>query len=186
MISISQTIMQNHWYRCKYAAVVLSFCAHPPRGGKVIKDMRDQDYLATHRGQSSGSIHGVSLFLSVARSLAVYFHRNFSSLIFSTVHINSPRRVRETRVVAVTIAAAGIVILLWMLLTILIIRRSRTWRMLDHRVEPLVHASHSHCTSRSAVRGDVVALPLGLRKGSLCRWAEGGSERCGWNAGGWA
>jgi len=108
-----------------------------------------------------------------ARLLAILKHCDFSFLLFSTIHVNSPRRVRETRVVVAAIAAADIVVaLLRELLAILVVSSSRTWRMLDHRVESLMHTSHSDGASCSAMRGGVLALPLRLREGSLRRWAE--------------
>ena len=91
---------------------------------------------------------------------------------------------RETRVstasVAVTIAAAAaaaathitittlllLLLLLLQAIYVIIASSSGARRMLDHRIEPLMHASHSHahCTSRGAVRGEVLALalPVGL------------------------
>ena len=100
---------------------------------------------------------------------------------------------RETRVVAVTVtiaAAAGVdivdIVLLWVLLAVLVvITSSRSTRMLDHRVQSLMHASDSGCTSCCAVR-DIFALPLRLRERSLCRWAESSGKRRCWDAGRWA
>ena len=70
----------------------------------------------------------VRRFCLSARLLAILKHCGFSFLLFSTVHVHSPRRVRETRVVTVTIAAADIIVILLreLLAVLIIITSSRT------------------------------------------------------------
>lgn len=82
----------------------------------------------------------------------------------SAVHIHSPRRVRETRVVVVVVL---------LLLSVLAVSRACAGaRVLDHGIKPVVHASHSHHAWSCAVRSVVFALALlGVREGCLRRRA---------------
>ena len=67
----------------------------------------------------------VRRFCLSARLLAILKHCGFSFLLFSTVHVHSPRRVRESRVVAVGVAATDVVvILLRELLAVLVVSSS--------------------------------------------------------------
>lgn len=81
--------------------------------GRKLSNMRDQDDHQPAESKLGVSIHACLHVLSIARLLArthtILKQCDFSHLLFSTVHIHSPRRVRESRVIAVTIAAAAAV-----------------------------------------------------------------------------
>lgn len=103
----------NHWYRFgKYSCLFL----RPPTGEVV--SICVTKITAASKSKLGDLIHAVraaSFLSSIARSLAcTQFSSNLTSHVslLSTVHIHSPRRVREARVVAVAIAAADVVTLL--------------------------------------------------------------------------
>ena len=67
--------------------------------------------------------------------------QNACSVVLA-VHVHSPRRVREIRIAVVVL----------LLLSVLAVSRARaTNRVLDHCIEPFVHASDSYATRSCAV-----------------------------------
>lgn len=99
-----------------FLSFFLSALLHPPPGG----GSGNQKYawakiLATHQNLSSGFAHpcvSVRLVcLLLARSLARTQFSSTGIFLFSPVHVHPPSRVRETRVVAVTVAAAADIVI---------------------------------------------------------------------------